>query len=358
MLSHVVETKLPRASLELIEYVLPDTVLTNEALSEEFPDWSVDKIRAKTGIDSRRIARPDELASDLGCRAAEALFAVRPNLRSEIDYLVFCSQSLDYPLPTTACLVQSRLGLSTDSGAIDLPLGCSGFVYGLGLAKGLIETRQARNILLITAETYSRYIRAADRSVRTIFGDAGAASLITANEHVDRDPLGPFVYGTDGRGGENLIVRPAGSRPPLAQCGENSPQSSRATNTPSGFLYMNGAEIFTFTLKSVPAAITTLLDRSGRSLEDIDLFVFHQANEFMLNHLRDKIGIPMEKFFVFLASCGNTVSCSIPIALREAENAGRLRFGATVMVVGFGVGYSWAASLLRWVPSEKGVLHA
>lgn len=356
MLSRRTTTALPQASLEVIEYVLPDVVVTNDALAREFPEWSVEKIRAKTGIDSRRIVAEGELASDLGCRAAEALLSARPMLRSEIDYLLFCSQSLDYPLPTTACLMQSRLGLSTATGAIDLPLGCSGFVYGLGLAKGLIETGQARNILLITAETYSRYIHAADRSVRTIFGDAGAASLITANGSVDCETLGPFVYGTDGRGAGNLIVRPAGSRSPVAHSGEPAQELSEPSSVPCGFLHMNGSEVLTFTLQSVPVAIKMLLARSERSLEDIDLFVFHQANEFMLNRLRDKVGIPAEKFFVFLASCGNTVSCSIPIALREAEKAGRLRFGNTVMLVGFGVGYSWAATLLRWMPTETNFL--
>ena len=338
------------ATVQAIEYFLPEPKLSNLTLSEEFPGWSVEKIFQKTGIDTRRICRPEETASDLGCKAAQQLLAKKPVSSKNIDYLIFCSQSLDYPLPTTACLIQSRLGLPTHIGAVDLPLGCSGFVYGLGVAKGLIESDQARSVLLITAETYSKYIRKSDRSVRTIFGDAGAAALITAEESGGTPSIGPFVYGTDGRGAPNLIVRPTGSRPPLAPKhatpGENPPSDPKD----NGYLHMNGAEIFTFTLETVPKAVKQLLEKSKHRLENIDLFIFHQANEFMLKHLRDKIGLPEEKFFIFLASCGNTVSCSIPIALREAQKKGRLKSGHTVMIVGFGVGYSWAAALVTWQP--------
>ena len=165
-----------KAAIRAIEYYLPETVLGSDDLTREFPDWSVAKIESKTGIRERHIASGSECSSDLGIAAAKKLFdsgAVSP---SEIDFLLFCTQSPDYFLPTTACMMQAALGIPKTAGALDFNLGCSGFVYGLGLAKGLIETGQAKSILLITAETYSKFIHPRDRSVRTIFGDAAAAT--------------------------------------------------------------------------------------------------------------------------------------------------------------------------------------
>ncbi len=193
-----------KAFIRAIEYSLPDTVLTNEQLSLEFPGWSVEKIEEKTGISERRIAGPGEFASDLGVSAVQRLFASGACQPSDVDFLLYCTQSPDYYLPTTACLMQERLAIPTTAGALDFNLGCSGYIYGLGLAKGLVETGQARNVLLVTAETYSKFIYPQDRSVRTLFGDGAAATLIQGAES-PVDCIGPFVYGTDGRGADNLI---------------------------------------------------------------------------------------------------------------------------------------------------------
>lgn len=317
-------------------YHLPANSLTNEDLSRVFPEWDAHKIGAKTGIENRWIAGEGELSSDLAEAAARKLFARLAVEASSIDFVLFCSQTPDYLLPTTACLLQDRLGIPTTAGALDFNLGCSGFVYGLSLAKGLIETGQASRVLLLTGETYSKILDPADRGVRTIFGDAGAATLVEVADGGDSS-LGPFVFGTDGSGAGNLMCRRFGWRH------DGGPQQGGAC------LRMNGPEIFNFTLRSVPAAVERLLRKSGRQLDEIDLFVFHQANEYMLEHLRRKLVIPAEKFWVSMAHCGNTVSNSIPIALRDAQEAGRLRPGDLIMLVGFGVGYSWAATLVRWV---------
>lgn len=323
-----------KAVLEAIEYHLPADVVSNEDLAREYPDWSVEKIESKTGIAERRIAKPSECSSDLAVAAARKLFDAGACAPGEIDYLLLCTQSPDFFLPTTACLVQDQLGLPCHSGALDFNLGCSGFVYGLGLAKGLIETGQAHNVLLITAETYSKFIRPSDRSVRTIFGDAAAATLIRARDTSDGGEwIGPFVFGTDGKGAENLIVREGAIRNPA---------------TIPGTLHMNGAEVFDFTLRAVPPAVHELLVRSGKTLEDIDLFVFHQANQYMLDHLRKKLKIDSERFLVDMHDCGNTVSSTIPIALHRASRKGRISSGSLLMLVGFGVGYSWSATLVRW----------
>jgi 3-oxoacyl-[acyl-carrier-protein] synthase III len=337
-----------QAVISAIEYDLPEGQLTNEMLGAEYPEWSVEKIEEKIGIDVRRITAKDECASDMGVRAAEKLFTTGVCSREDIDYLLFCTQSPDYFLPTTACLMQDRLGLPKSCGALDFNLGCSGYIYGLGLAKGLIETGQARNVLLITAETYSKHIHTGDKSVRTLFGDAAAATLIQSSGKAELK-IGPFVYGTDGSGGKNLIVPTGGFRNPRkvesAQVEEDEQGNLRSQDN----LYMNGSEIFTFTLRTIPKSVKELLSLSGKSLDDIDLFVFHQANKFMLEHLRKKLSVPEEKFYMSFKNYGNTVSSTIPIALKDAQRDGKLKSGDVVMLVGFGVGYSWGATLLHWV---------
>lgn len=343
--------KVPTASIAAIEYYLPETILTNAMLVQEYPDWTVEKVAAKTGIHERRIAAPGECSSDLAVKAAQKLFAAGPTQPADIDYLLFCTQSPDYFLPTTACLLQDRLGLSHSVGALDFNLGCSGFVYGLGLAKGLIETGQARNVLLLTAETYSKFIRPADRGVRTIFGDGAAATLVSAMHTAEGfgPAIGPFVFGTDGQGACNLMVRTGGMRHPAPERREEPPAGAESDAPNPDYLFMDGAEIFTFTLAAVPRAVRQLLAASGKQLDDIDLVVFHQANQHMLEHLRAKLKIPPERFAICLERCGNTVSSTIPITLHQAARDGTLRPGHLVMLVGFGVGYSWAATLVRWV---------
>lgn len=340
------------ATIRAIEYHLPESVVTNEDLVRDFPDWTMSKIAHKTGILHRHIAGPQECASDLAVIAAEKLFATGICHREEIDYLLLCTQSPDYILPTTACVLQDRLGLPTTIGALDFNLGCSGYVYGLSLARGLIETGQAKRVLLLTAETYSKHMHREDRSVRALFGDAATATLIEGRADTPDDSLpwiGPFVFGTDGRGRDNLIVARGGMRHPEA-VPESDREGTSDRNNGDRFpnhLYMNGPEIFTFTLEAVPPAVEALLQLSGRSLESIDRFVFHQANRFMLEHLRSKLGIPPEKFVVALSESGNTVSSTIPIALKEARDRGQINDGQRIMLVGFGVGYSWGATLIR-----------
>ncbi len=335
-----------RAHIKAIEIALPSKVLTNQEL-ETSTEWTADKIEAKTGIAERRVSGPEEFSSDLAVAAAKRLFASGACTPSNIDFVLLCTQSPDYLLPTTACIVQNRLGIPTSAGALDFNLGCSGYVYGLSLAKGLIETGQARRLLLLTAETYTKFIHPNDRSVRTIFGDGASASLVCGDES-DKGGLEAFVFGTDGSGAKNLIVPTSGLREPrTTETAKTSVDESG--NTRSGDnLFMNGSEVFTFTLREVPKAVNALLARSGDTIESVDLFVFHQANTFMLEHLRKKMKVPTEKFYVAMREVGNTVSSTIPIALKHALDAGRLKPGARVVLVGFGVGYSWAGCALTW----------
>jgi 3-oxoacyl-[acyl-carrier-protein] synthase-3 len=334
------------ASVRAIEYHLPEAMLSTAELAVEFPGWSVGKIDAKTGIACRHIAAPGECASDLAVAAAQKLFASGACGPGDIDYVLLCTQSPDHFLPTTACLIQDRLGIPTAAGALDFNLGCSGFVYGLGLTEGLVSSGQASRVLLLTAETYSKFLNPRDRSVRTIFGDAAAATLLDAVE-TPVPLLGPFVYGTDGAGGRNLIVPAGGMRCPRSEATAREGEDDQGNVRAADNLFMDGPEIFNFTLTAVPDSVNRLLEKAGLSLDQVDLFVFHQANQYMLDHLRKRMGIPAEKFVVAMSDCGNTVSSTIPIALKHAAANGQLRKDALVMLVGFGVGYSWGAAMLR-----------
>jgi 3-oxoacyl-[acyl-carrier-protein] synthase-3 len=330
-----------------VEIELPQATLDNFQLAADFKNWTAEKILAKTGIRQRHIAGPDEYASDLAVRAAKKLLARNYCQWGEIDYLIYCTQSPDYLLPTTSCMIHERLELSETCAALDINLGCSGYIYGLGLAKALIESQQANSVLFVTADTYSKYLNPKDQSVRTLFGDAGTATLIRGGVGLASLP-GPFVYGTDGKGKNNLIVPTRGLKQNFVTAAEpltDAAGNSRTVND----LFMNGPEIFSFSLNVVPRTVFRLLAASGTTLDQIDLFVFHQANLFMLDHLRKKLGVPPERFCVDMEDVGNTVSGTIPIALSRLMAARRVEPGALVMLVGFGVGYSWGGTLLRWV---------
>ncbi|MDQ4214240.1 ketoacyl-ACP synthase III [Microbacterium capsulatum] len=330
--------------IRAVEYYLPPGTLSNNDLSASFPEWSVEKISAKTGIRSRHVASGDEYSSDLAVRAAEKCFAARPELRNDVDYVIVCSQTSDFVLPGIAGIVQDRLGLPTGIGAVDINLGCSGYVYALGLAKGLIESRQATRILLITSDTYTKLLNERDKSVRTIFGDGATASIIDSDARHDGFQI---VYGTDGAGAASLIV-PGGGIRDGREIQPSADAAARQLDSGQFDLYMDGPDIFNFTLRVVPQSVNDLLERSGLEKDEVDLFVFHQANAFMLDHLRRKLDIPKERFFLSLEETGNTVSSTIPIALAEAVRSGALVPGMMVMLLGFGVGLSWAGMLLKW----------
>ncbi len=324
------------ASVGPIAIHLPETVEDNDRLASEFPHWDMELICAKTGIRARHIAASGQCASDLGVAAAEKLFEQYGVDRGTIDFLLFCTQTPDYPLPTTACLVQDRLGLPTSIGALDFNLGCSGYVYGLSLADGLIRGGTAKRVLLITAETYSKYIDPRDRSLRTIFGDGAAATLVEA---ASEPSLGSFVFGTDGRGAGALMVPEGGARPPQLAI------KPRKRKRWSSRLYMDGPELVKFTLEVVPPLVDRVLAEAGLSRDDVDLYLMHQATLFMLGHLRDRLNLTEELLPADLEHCGNTVSSTIPLLMHDLRNSGRLRPGKRSLLIGFGVGFSWAGCL-------------
>ncbi len=330
-----------KAYLKAISYYLPEKVITNEDLIKEFPEWTAEKIAGKVGVKNRHEAAENETASDMARNSAEILFKENSIDRSIIDFVLLCTQSPDYFLPTSACLIQSNLGLRTDIGALDFNLGCSGYVYGLSLAKGLIVAGISKNVLLLTSETYSKHIHQKDKKNRTIFGDAATATLVSDDGFAE---VGEFSLGTDGRGGKNLIVSTGGMK-------HKEPMNDlrfdeEANPISSDHLFMDGGAIFNFTSEAVPLLIDNTLKKNNLTKDDINLFVFHQANKYMMNYLRKLIEILPERFYYCLESFGNTVSSTIPIALSEAMKEGRLV--GNIIIAGFGVGYSWGATVLKY----------
>lgn len=329
-----------KAFIKAISYYLPNKILTNEELANEFPEWTVDKIANKVGIKQRHIAAADETASDMAFAAAEKLFYEHKINRNEIDFVILCTQSIDYHLPSSACILQKRLNLTTNCGAFDIDLGCSGYEYGLAVAKGLIITGIANNILFLTAETYTKYIHPKDKGNRTIFGDAATATLISNTGFAE---IGNFSLGTDGTGAEDLIVKTGCSRYPHKK--SDTIYDENGTVISSDNLFMNGKGIFDFTSDVVPPMINDTLLKNNIPLEKIDLVVFHQANKYMINYLRKLLDIDKQKFYLYLENVGNTVSSTIPIALYEAQKEEKLR--GNVLIAGFGVGFSWGATVLK-----------
>jgi 3-oxoacyl-[acyl-carrier-protein] synthase-3 len=330
------------AKIKAVAYYLPERELDNSELNEYFPEWSVDKISAKTGIYKRHIAAKDEFVSDMAVSAAKKLFSENGIDPQSIDFLLLCTQSPDYFLPTTACIVQQRLELRTTTGAFDFNLGCSGFIYGLSIAKGLICAQVASNVLLITSETYSKFIHDKDKSNRTIFGDGASATLISTEGFAE---IGNFELGTDGRGAKNLIVKNGGLRYPYHSVKSTDIQDEYGNVYNDNNLYMNGSEIFNFTSEAVPKMIKKVLEKNSLVEEEVQLYILHQANRYMLNHLRKKMNIPEDRFFYHLENCGNTVSATVPIALLEAQKQKLL--GKNTVLAGFGVGYSWGACVIK-----------
>ena len=337
------------AAIGPIAIHLPERVETNDELRDQFPKWDLDLIFSKTGIEERHIAAPNECASDLGVAAAEKLFQEQSVDRSTIDFLLFCTQTPDYPLPTTSCLMQHRLGLPTHAGALDFNLGCSGFVYGLSLADGLIRSGAAHRILFITAETYSKYIHAEDRSLRTIFGDGAAATLIEA---ADVPSLAGFSFGTDGSAADALMVNSGGARPAADAL---KPRTKWRWQSK---LYMDGPGLIKLTLDTVPQMIERVIEQAKVPEAEIDLYLVHQATHKLLDSLRRELKLDEARMPTVLRDVGNTVSSTIPIIIDRLRTEGRLRRGKRSLLAGYGVGFSWAGCLWTELWENKAVKSA
>lgn len=331
------------AYIKAISYYLPEKVVTNEELVQEFPEWSVEKVAVKVGVNSRHVAAEDEAATDLAEQAARKLFEENNISPSDIDFILLCTQSPDYHLPSSACILQDRLGIPTSAGAFDYNLGCSGCIYGMAVAKGLVAGGIAKNVLLLTAETYNKYLHPLDKSNRSIFGDGAAACLISTDGFAE---IGEFALGTDGSGANNLIVKTGGAR-------QKKPTGASVTDDEGhvwydDYLYMNGSAIFNFTLDAVPAMMKQVLEKNGIEKDNVDYYLFHQANKFMLNTIRKVCVLSKDKYYVNLETTGNTVSSTVMIGLKDCMDNGTIHEGMQVMCAGFGVGLSWGGVMLKF----------
>jgi 3-oxoacyl-[acyl-carrier-protein] synthase-3 len=330
------------AYLHGVHYYLPETVRTNEDLVKLNPTWNADEIFRRTGIRQRHIAAPNETSGDMGVRAAENLLAEAGIDRQQIDVLIFCTQSADYYIPATACILQERLKLPTSCAAFDVSVGCSAFTYGLWMARSLIVGGSAKQVLLVTSDKMTQYCNVHDMVTAVVFGDGAAAALINADEKGALGLVGPSVLGSDGRGAPSLIVPAGGSRCP------HSAETARVTADTNGNLrnqeqlHMDGTEVFNFTLSTVPAGIRRLLTEIKRDQEEIDLYLLHQANGFMLDGIRRRMKLQPEQLPIDIAEIGNTAGASIPILIRRLVEQGRFTPGMRCILAGFGFGYSWA----------------
>lgn len=333
-----------KAFIKAISYYLPKTVYTNDDFFREFPEAETNRSKlARIGVSERRLVEPNEIGTDIGEKCGLEFFEEHNVDPQEIDFLIFCTLDQDYYTPNAASVMHKKLSLKKDCGCIDYNLGCSGYIYGLAMAKAMLETHQLKNVLLITTSTLTKKLHPKDKSSRYLFGDAAAATLISARAG---EGIGQFVLGTNGEGYDKIIVRDGGYRSPYTDrsFADYTDEYGNVTNNASFF--MNGTSIFIFGLSTVPKIVNEVLRKEQKMLNDIDLFIFHQANIFLIESISKKLSIPQSKVFNYMDKVGNTVSSSIPIALYEAMKAGKAERGDKIMMVGFGVGLSWGGTIV------------
>jgi 3-oxoacyl-[acyl-carrier-protein] synthase III len=339
-----------RAYIRYSEVFLPAKTLLNADISKLHPSWSSESIFNKIGIDQRHICGENESTSDMAIGAINKLFSSRINIKKEdIDFIILCTQTPDFEIPTNACYLQHAVGLNTNVGAYDFNLGCSGFVYGLSMAKGLIESGQARNVLFVTSEAYSKRIHPADYKNMSIFGDAATASIISSEKGSSNELSGEilsFKFGSNGKDFDKLIHFSSGTC--LSGKNEKYNISYNESSFGDDYLYMDGTAIFNFTLSVIPGLIEQTLTNNSFNADDIDIYVMHQANQFMLEAIRKKAKLPQEKFYISMKNVGNTVSCTIPIAMKNAIAEQKIKSGSKVLLAGFGVGLSMAGCVISY----------
>jgi len=337
-----------KSYIKAISYYLPEKVLSNADLAVEFPDLKIEDLTRLTGVKKRHIAAENETAGDLAFKAAERLFKEHNISPAEIDHIIFCTQGADYITPSTSSILQDRLGIPHSAGSLDINQGCTGFIYGMSVANGLIATNNASNVLLLTSINVTELIHPEDKSNRAIFGDGSAATLISGNDEMSASHIGNFVFGTDGSGFETIIIKHGGARFPYDKFEARDYVDEAGNIRNDRCFYMNGAGVFNFSLEMVPQMIQQLFEKSSINESDIKLYIFHQANQIILESIFRKMKIPKEKQYFQLEKCGNTVSSTIPIALYHAIADGKIKRGDCIVLAGFGIGFSWAGCVVKY----------
>lgn len=335
------------SSITSIAYALPERRISHEDLCARFGKDVMDKIAKVSGILERRVADDNTCASDLACSAAKLIFSSGRAKPEDFDLLIFATQTPDYVMPSTSCLIQERLGIKKTCAAFDLNLGCSQFVYALATARAWIDSGMAKKALVLTGDTSTRLIHPKDRSAVSIFGDAAAACVIENTEETSASFI-DFSFGTDGSGGEDLITPALGMRNNFSEKDfEEYADSEGNIRTPRN-IKINGFKIFVFAYQRVSESIREILEKNSLSIDEIDLFVFHQAGEKIIKSSCSRLKIPDEKIYYKMHDIGNCGGSSIPIALADAVISGRLKPGMRVLLSSFGVGLSWNCCILNW----------
>jgi 3-oxoacyl-[acyl-carrier-protein] synthase-3 len=318
---------------------VPERVLTNDELAK-LVETSDEWIQTRTGIRERRIAAPDEATSDLSYLAAVAALADAGVEGSEIDLVIVATITADMLFPSTAAILAGRLGAGS-AAAYDLSAGCTGFVYALTQGFGAITAGLARRVLVVGADTLSRVVDWDDRATCVLFGDGAGAVVL---EEVARGGFHAFELGADGAGGMELFMPAGGSR---------RPASAETVAAREHYVKMNGREVYKFATRVLPSSAHAVLEVMGRSIGDIDLYVPHQANLRIIEHAAKKLGVEKERVFVNVDRYGNTSSASIPLALCEARDEGRLVDGTLVLMTGMGAGLTWGSSVITWTEGRN-----
>ncbi len=314
---------------------VPEGVLTNADL-EKIVDVSNDWIIERTGIRERRIAEPEQATSDLAVIAGERALADAGVDPLEVDLIIVCTNTADMTFPATACLVQERLG-ARRAAAFDLVAGCTGFVYGVGLSSQFIATGAYRTVLVIGAETLSRVINYQDRNICVLFGDGAGAAVL--RPVASSSGILAFRLWADGAGAPFLTLPAGGSRMPTSQ---------ETVDKKLHYATMNGREIFKFAVRTLGEAALEVLTMAGFNQSDIDFLVPHQANIRIIEAAARRLNLPMEKVMVNVDCYGNTSTASIPLALHEALQEGRIKGGDLIVIVSFGTGLTWGALVIKW----------
>ncbi len=325
-----------------LSYALPEGKITHSQLCKRFGKNVMDKVLEVSGIWERRAVRPEQCASDLAVEAANKILS--EDDRKSVDMLIFATQTPDYLLPTTACILQDRLGLRKDILAFDINLGCTQFLFALSTAKAYIESSMAKKVLILCADTPTKLINPKDKSAIALFSDAASACIVEAS---DEDCVESFVFGTDGAGYADLIAPTSGMRnPPKPEDyieKEDENQNIRSNIN----LYINGLKIFAFAFKIIPQTVEKLLAKNNLTKNDIDLFIFHQAGEKIISAATKRLGLDQSKVYMNLRDIGNCGGSSVVIALADAIKSGRIKSGALVLLCAFGVGLSWSGAILK-----------
>ncbi len=328
-----------------IEYQLPEREVTNQEFQKTHPEWDMNAVAERAGVEVRYFSAPDETALDLAEKACLKVFENDPEALENVGALIFCTQTPDHTLPSNACLLHGRLGMKEGVLAFDVAMGCSGFVNALSLAHGFIQSRQADSVLVVTGDTLSKRVSDDDRSIAVLFGDGVAATLV---EMSDEEGLIDVESATAGKYWDRIMIPAGGSRMPHSEETSIPEEDSRGNIRTKNDIWMDGLSVLGLVNTRVPSQIQKLLQRNQSTIDDVDLFVFHQASKIMLDSLVARLGVKPEKHFHNVAKVGNTVSASIPIALKDASDQGLVSPGDLVLISGFGVGLAWATALLRW----------